>query len=661
MAIASMQKVMIVVHRSQVSDLLETLQNAGMVQILNAERAMVTKEWPELEIEPRRHRELEESIDRLGKAIAFLKPYLGKSQTSLFAPRLEVDDATYTNVISTETSNQLLEKVEAVMAQKDKLASEADNSHALLEKLLPWEGLSIPLEELQSLASSKTFAGLVPEQHFTEVRNTLTELGAIVEPVAVWRQMQACVIVCLNEAASEVQKALRAADFEAASFEGLSGRVSDHIARLRSRLAEIATQQSRLTAATKELAAERMKLQILSDHHENLHRRIHAESTAPATEHTIFLEGWVKHKDYQALEKLVTRFDACDIAPVEPGQDEEPPVEIDNGPATRPFETITRLYGIPSTKDVDPTVFLAPFFALFFGLCLTDAGYGFVLAILLAWVVRKVQGDKKAIWMLLICSIMTILAGAITGGWFADTVQTLLPQEEGGIGHTLNSWRLKMMLFDPMEQPLIFIGISLGLGYIQVLFGLIIGFFNHLSQKNYAAAIFEKLTWVIMLNCLLLFALAKNGVLPGWLGTPLWVTAAVMAVLIFWFTERSSGLAGRIGGGVFAVFSTVFYVGDMLSYVRLMALGMVTAGLGMAVNILTQLVMDVPYVGFILGLLLFVLGHTVNLALSLLSAFVHSLRLQFVEFFPKFFAGGGHEFKPLQNDYEHVMVVPHKK
>ena len=132
--------------------------------------------------------------------------------------------------------------------------------------------------------------------------------------------------------------------------------------------------------------------------------------------------------------------------------------------------------------------------------------------------------------------------------------------------------------------------------------------------------------------------------------------AGIQAVLIFFFTERKSGLGGRIGGGVFALFNTVFYFGDILSYVRLMALGMVTAGLGMAVNILVGLLMDVPYVGWILGAILFVVGHLFNLAMSTLSSFVHSLRLQFVEFFPKFLAGGGKDFEPLCETYKHISV-----
>ena len=650
MAIASMQKVMIVVHRSQVSELLQTLQDAGIVQILDAERALVTIEWPELEVEPRRHRDLEDSIDRLAKAIVFLKPYAAKEQTSLFAPLVQVDDETYTNVISTDTSNELLTTVESVSAQMEKLAAEAENNASLLEKLLPWETLSVPVEELNSLYTSTTFVGLIADQHFAEAQQKLTELGAALEVVADRNRMKACLGVCLDESAPDVQKALRSVEFETASFEGISGLVSDNIARVRSRQDAIQKEQAELAKKASQLAKDRLKLQILSDHHENLHGRIHAESTAPATEHAIFLEGWVKKKDYQALEKLVAQFDACDIAPIEPGQDEEVPVEIDNGKFVQPFETITRLYGMPAPTDVDPTVFLAPFFALFFGLCLTDAAYGLIMVLILWWVLKKFKGNKAPLWMFLMCSVSTVIAGAITGSWFGDAIQTLVPEKFGFI----EAFRQKIMLFDPMKDPMTFFLLSLGLGYMQIIFGLCIALYNNLRNKDYAAAVFEQITWLLLLNCLLLFGLCKAGLLPAGLSPIFGWIAIVQAVLIFLFTERKSGLAGRIGGGVFALFSTVFYFGDVLSYVRLMALGMVTAGLGMAVNILCQLLMDVPYVGFILGGLLFVVGHLFNLAMSTLSSFVHSLRLQFVEFFPKFLVGGGRDFVPLKNKYTYI-------
>ena len=417
--------------------------------------------------------------------------------------------------------------------------------------------------------------------------------------------------------------------------------------------AEVQTETANNLAG--ELAQQLLDIEILSDHYANLLTRDITGSEVPATDSAVLLEGWVKRKNYKKLTKLVSKFSASSLNEMDLADNEQPPMEIENNAVVSPFETITRLHGMPSVGDVDPTAFLTPFFALFFGLCLTDAGYGIIMTAVFWWLTKKLQGDKKAIYMLLICSISTIIAGALTGSWFGDSIQVMIPQSSGAFT-AINGVREKIMLFDPMKSPMTFFLISIALGYIQIIFALCIGLVNNIKRKDYATAVYNYLVWLVFLNSLLIFGLAKAEMLPVYLAKICGWIAIAMSGMIFWFSERKSGMAGRIGGGVFALFSTVFYFGDILSYVRIMALGMVTAGLGMAVNILVKLVMEVPYIGFILGALFFVGGHALNMVLSILSSFVHSLRLQFVEFFPKFFTGGGTEFKPLTRTSKYVLV-----
>ncbi len=658
MAIAPMEKILIVAHRSQAAELLEALQEAGLVHLLDAAQAMVSKEWPELQTEFRRPRELEELLGRLERAVEFLESFAPEpSKGGLFSSRLPVESSQYLSIISGQEAMALLKETERLADRLEELRSEQEQTSEQLHRLLPWRTLTCRLEDLMAFSTVEVYAGMIPVQHAASAQTALEEMSCLVETVGQAENRKACLIFALAAQTTEVQKILRGAEFEAVHLEGLKGTPAELIEQCRRRLQEIDETIGQVRRQAADLSQRRVELKVLADYYRNLLERKTAQAQAAATEQTLFLEGWTKQKDYPRVQEIVRRFSACDVTVLIPMEGEEPPVEIENAGLVRPFETITRLYGVPSPRDVDPTMFLAPFFAVFFGLCLTDAGYGIVLTALLVWVLRKLQGDKRAIQMLLICSILTIAAGAVTGGWFADTIQTLLPQEEGSLGARLNLWREKLMLFDPMQHPLIFIGLALGLGYVQVLFGLAVAFVNLLQRRRYAEAVFEKLTWIVLLNCLLILGLASQEKVPAFLAAPAGWLALATAAVIFWFTERKSGLAGRIGGGTFAVFSTVFYLGDILSYVRLMALGMVTGGLGMAINILTKLLMDIPYVGFILGLVLFVAGHGVNIVLSLLSAFVHSLRLQFVEFFPKFFSGGGREFSPLRTQYKHVLVV----
>ncbi|MHC5162754.1 MAG: V-type ATP synthase subunit I [Planctomycetota bacterium] len=655
MAIASMQKVMIVAHRSRTVELLGALQASGIVQILDAERAMVTKQWPELVVESRRHRSLEEMIDRLEAALDFIKPYAPKDETSLFAPLVPVDASTYDTVVAGQDAISCLGEIEHVRGDMEKLAAETETQHAQLAKLTPWAALDIAVEELGTLSGSTTFAGLIGEQHFAAACEKLDELDAIIEKVDMANRTAACIVVCFNENAPAVQKALRSVEFEAVAFEGITGTASENIAGVQQRLEAIQKEQDLLIQQMTDLAQNKLQLQILFDHYQNLINRIQAESTAPATDHAVFLEGWVRKRDYDKLEKLVRQFDATDLTPIEPAEGEETPVEIDNGPLAEPFESVTRLYGMPAVSDVDPTAFLAPFFALFFGICLTDAAYGLVMIAFFWWMLRKIKGDKKFIMMMIFCSISTVIAGALTGGWCGDAVQQFVP--------ALSDLRAKLMWFDPMDDPMKFFYLSLGLGYLQIIAGIFIGFWHKLRRGDVQGALFDHLSWFIWLNSLAVFGLAKAGVFGEkltWLGTIAGLVAIVPALAIVLFSEREGGWGARVGMGLYNVFSTVFYVGDVLSYIRLMALGMVTAGFGMAINQIVLTVMEAGVIGWILGALIFIGGHVFNIANSALGSFVHSMRLQFVEFFTKFLAGGGKQFDPLRQNYRYIDVKKDK-
>ncbi len=647
MAVSPMAKVVIVSHRSEAAELLEALQQDGLCQVLNAEEAMVTKDWPELETAAERPKDIEELLNRLTQSIAFLKDYahVPKTLASALAPRTVIDQSAYDRVVSDETIFSIVHQCEQTQATIEKLKTQIENIWGTLDELHPWAALQTPVEEIAQLRRTACLAGLLPSQKFEQIRQQISELGAAIQQVGTTNSKHACLIVCLNEKLTDAQKLLRSADFEQVTFEPMTGTVArlivEHTGKLNHARKQLQTEHEKAAQLSENL----LKLEILCDHYANLLSREQTKSTAPATEQTVIFEGWTRQKDYPRLEKTVSGFTASSLSRVEPAEGEEIPVEIENRNFVRPFEVITRLYGMPQHFEVDPTAFLAPFFAVFFALCLTAAGYGLVLIAVTAVLVRKMQGDKKLIWMLSICSVATVVAGAMTGGWFGDAVQQL------NIAW-LNAARQRMMWFDPLEDPMMFFKMSLVLGYTQILVGLVIALVYNLKRKDFTAALFDQLTWLVMLNSIVIYVFTKGPV-----GRFFGILAIVPAAMIFLFSQRHGGLGERLGMGAYNLFSAVFYMGDVLSYLRLMALGMVTAGLAMAVNVIAKITLDIPYgIGIVLTILILVGGHSFNLALNALGAFVHTLRLQYAEFFPKFFIGGGRLFQPLSKQYRHVYI-----
>ena len=654
MAIVHMTKIMIVSHRSEATELLEALQQEGIVEVLDTERAMVSKEWPELEVEVKRPRDIEEIVGRLAKCIAFLKKHAkGPAATSIFRPLIAVDKSEYTEVVSGGDVLDILEQTDKCAGRIEKLKTDYENEHVRYEWLLPWRDMEADVAELGRFSKASCFAGLVPDQYFQEVCERLEEFGAAIEQVGASGNMHACIVACLSVSAGDVQKVLRSCDFETVNFEGMEGTARELIAQSREKLRHIQEQLAQAEKTAAVLADGQLKVQILYDHYQNLLNRRQTQATAPATENVVMLEGWVKTKEYDRLKEVVGEFSASSVGAIEPGEGEEPPVEIENKNIIKPFEVITRLYGMPLHFEVDPTIFLAPFFALFFGICLSDGGYGLLMIAMAVYYLKKIQGDKKFGQMFLICSVSTVICGALTGSWFGDAIPLLnIPW--------LNSFRNFFLRFgfDPSADPMVFFAVSLVIGYTQLMFGITVAFFAKLLRKDVIGAICDHLTWLVMLNALVTYGFSRSGkFLTPEQGEVFLKIAAIPAGMIFLFSHREGSIVARLGMGFYNLATTMFYIGDTLSYVRLMALGMVTAGFASAINQMAIMSSGInKFVGPIIAVVVLVLLHSFNLGISVLGSFVHSLRLQYVEFFPRFFIGGGKLFKPLSKRFKYIYV-----
>jgi len=553
--------------------------------------------------------------------------------------------------------SQVFEQCQNGEARLNEIRSRELELGARLKELQPLAGLGLDMAALDGTATVAVFFGQTSEARLAALEAALAGSGAtfhLEHLGAIGRQLYLAILYMRDEAA--VPDILRASGLEAASVPATGTTAQAAVAAAESELAALAAEREAIAAAGKELAAFRPLLWATYDHLLLERQQQEAQSLIGQTDRTFVVQGWCPDQLVPHLEKVLEAYATSTAYTIrDPERGDEPPVILDNGKATAPFEIVTNIYGWPSYREVDPTPVLAPFFALFFALALTDAGYGILMMAYCIWMMRRQSTPKSAhkfFRLLAYGGGITTVVGALTGGWFGNALD-FLPAYMGWLVNAKNA----IIIFDPVTEPMTLMFLSLGLGIIHLLCGIGVKMYRNIRDGNTKDALIDQGLWLLLLPGIVVFAVAgAAGLGDGVANAGRYVAIAAAIGLVLTQGRASRNIVARLGGGLYSLYGLVGYLSDTLSYTRLLALGLATASLGMAINQIAMMVRPVPVVGIILMLMVMAFGHGLSLLINVFGAFIHSARLQFVEFFTKFFEGGGKPFKPFAERPRYTQV-----
>ncbi len=627
MAIIPVEKVYITFHKGEKDAILERLQDSGILHVSEIGEE-IRREFDVYDVEEEKlERGLEEKVKDLERIISVLEKYtepVGFLE-SLFEKKEEISKEELLKIVSSVDVDELLEVLNSLVQDKIFLDTRLKNLYTQRQFLRPWLGLNAPLETfMKGYGRIKFIAGRIQSRYLSSLSDVpyekVSEDGKYVYVV----------IAAFEGEIDEIKKKLVEIEFEQVEFHGYKFSTKDELALIEKEIEVLEDEKEAIDKTLKEHAEKLYIYKALHDYYMSILARELVDAKGVETRSATFITGWVEKRNLKKLEKIISDFETASMQKIQPEKGEEPPIYLENKKLFWPFETLVRLYGLPNYREIDPTAIMAPFFTVFFALCLTDAGYGIVLMLLSLYLMKKIRAGYDLFWTLFMGGFATIFAGAITGGWFGD-IQNLWSG--------FNVIRSKFLLFDPMNEPMKFFALALALGYFQIIVGLFVGFYKKLRNGEIADGLFNEIAWIGILITLPLGIYLKNSMLD--------YLAAFFAGLILLFSSNSRNPVVRVLKGAYNLYGGIGLIGDLLSYVRLMALGIVTAGIAMAVNILTKLVFGIPYLGYVLAPLIFVGGHAFSVFVNVMGAFVHSLRLQYVEFFNKFYENGGKPFIPF--------------
>ncbi|MCL2116700.1 MAG: V-type ATP synthase subunit I [Methanobrevibacter sp.] len=651
---ARMRKLKVITLDQYVDNVVGALHEQGIAQINDiSESIQQNPQWAEL-LKPSK------ATNKTGKISSLLMKTTGISETfgnalsgdtnikdmimSFVKPEVpikkEVEDFDTDDLIAKAES--VLDEVESQTKNiEDKLSAlDSEKSELIVNKSLAKKltSFDVDLALLNNTKYTSTLIGRINVEFASEFKD---ELSKVTDKVLVLEELdedkvnEILIVVTLKELKEDVYSLLRKFEFEKYDVEGLEGKPNEIIISSKSRLEELENEKSQLLKQLKDVASKWDEdILILKEQLEIEKERNEIFATFGETNKTTMLEAWVPLKEIEKATDIINvaseEHAFIEVEDVDK-DDEDVPVLHNNNWYAKPYEVIVDMYAPLKYGEIDPTLFVAITLPFFFGFNLTDAFYGIFVSLvgfILYQGMGKVNNTMKSFGAIFImCGIWAIILGLLTGGLIGDFVPRFLNIDLPTV----------IPAIDAFKQPQNILIIALLCGVIYTNVGFIAGAINNLRYGDKKEAITSQIVWFILQAGIIFLALGF--VLPtiGLIGMILGgVLLLVSLGLLLW------------GGGAYGIMDVFSFMGDILSYARLLALCLATGGIAMTVNILAEMLNGmVPGVGIVLAIVIFIFGHMANFMFQVLGAFINALRLNYVEFFAQFFMGGKNKFDPF--------------
>lgn len=632
MAIVEMKKVTLVAMNQDKPKLLRQMQRLGCVQVTRCQGEELEKY---LSRDQARLEEAEKRVSSLDLAISRLSKY-DPVKKNMFSQRPVADEATMAAAAASRgEAMELVARLDEIERKKGELRTRKARDEQQIQQLRPWENLEIPLERLGELRTANLILLQLPERALPALEAGAQALSVpmAVERLSSDRGAAQLLVAYHRSVEEEAQELIKREGGAQVRFPGMKGTVAMELDQLRGQIERVAEGNQLLEKEIASLAGNLEMLRVLRDVEAMERDRLAAGSRVLETQSAFLLTGWVPEGRTAQLEERVKRVSgACAIEFSDPGEDEKPPTLLKNNKFNAPFEAVINLFSLPDPHGIDPTFIMAPFFVCFFGMMVSDAGYGIVLGLLAAAMLHfmKPRGMMGQIaWIMVFGGAGTFIWGALFGGWFGVEFAPLL--------------------FVPMKEPLLMMGLCLGLGGVHLVVGMLIAAYMNLRRGQPWDALFDQVFWLMILLGLpgMFLSPAVGGAIAG---------AGALGVL-FTAGRAKKGFFSKLIGGLGALYNITSYLSDILSYARLFGMGLATGVIGMVINTVATMLMGSP-IGFVFAIVILVGGHAFNLGINALGAYVHACRLQYIEFFNKFYESGGSAFVPLSVNTRYVDIAP---